>query len=48
VAIYAATLQVAEFLSHGFLTPTNTLGPNQSLWLHTTSELVVYIHNSLC
>ena len=47
VAVYAATSRVAEFLSHGFLTPTNPSGPNRSLWLRTTSELVVYIHNSL-
>lgn len=46
-AVHAAISRVSEFLSHGFLTPTNPLAPNRGLWLRTVSELVVYIHNSL-
>ena len=46
-AAYTAVSRVSEFLSHGFLTPTNPSGPNRSLWLRAVSEIVVYIHNSL-
>ena len=39
--------RVSEFLTHGFYTPNNLSAPHRELWLHTVSQILVHIHNSI-
>ena len=45
---YTALQRVSEFLTHGFYTPNNLSTPHRELWLHTVSQIMVHIHNSIC
>ena len=44
---YTALQRVSEFLTHGFYTPNNLSAPHRELWLHTVSQILVHIHNSI-
>ena len=44
---YMALQRVSEFLTHGFYTPNNLSAPHRELWLHTVSQIMVHIHNSI-
>jgi len=48
---YTALQQVSEILSHSFLHPSNDqtsdATPNRELWLSTTSQILVHLHNSI-
>ena len=47
VVAYTALQRVNEFLTHGFYTPNNLSAPHRELWLHTVSQILVHIHNSV-
>ena len=44
---YTALQRVSEFLTHGFYTPNNLSAPHRELWLHTISQILVHVHNSI-
>jgi len=48
---YTALQRVSEILSHGFLSPSNDqvsdATPTRELWLSTTSQILVHLHNSI-
>jgi len=48
---YTALQRVSEILSHGFLNPSNDqtsdATPTRELWLSTTSQILVHLHNSI-
>jgi len=51
VVAYTALQRISEILSHGFLHPSNDqvseATPSRELWLSTTSQILVHLHNSI-